>query len=200
MGYSGHAYMVIDVAISIGLNTIAYFEFEKASLNPFNLEFLGREQDFADQEFLNDKIIFPAVGNNHIRRKLISEIENENWNQTVLADKSSIISSKANVDLSSLIGVKAVVNSLAKVGKGVIINTGSIVEHECVIGDFSHIAPGAILTGGVRVGEMSFIGAGSVVKNGISIGNNVVIGAGSVVLHDVPNNETWVGNPAKKIK
>ncbi len=200
MGYSGHAYMVIDVAKSLGLKTIAYFEREKATKNPYALDFLGSEQDFSNQEFLNDKIIFPAVGNSQIRRDLISKIESENWNQAVLADNSSTVSAKANIGLSSLIGIKAVVNSLAKIGKGVIVNTSAVIEHECIIGDFSHIAPGAILAGGVSVGEMTFIGAGSVVRNGIYIGNNVVIGAGSVVVCNVPDNETWVGSPAKRIK
>jgi acetyltransferase-like isoleucine patch superfamily enzyme len=32
------------------------------------------------------------------------------------------------------------------------------------------------------------------------IGKNAVIGAGSVVANDIPDNEVWAGNPAKKIK
>lgn len=33
----------------------------------------------------------------------------------------------------------------------------------------------------------------------VHIGNNVTIGAGSVVTHDIPNNSTAVGSPAKVI-
>ena len=32
------------------------------------------------------------------------------------------------------------------------------------------------------------------------IGNNVVVGAGCVVVHDVPDNCTVVGNPARVVK
>ena len=33
-----------------------------------------------------------------------------------------------------------------------------------------------------------------------TIGNNVVVGAGCVVVHDVPDNCTVVGNPARVVK
>lgn len=44
------------------------------------------------------------------------------------------------------------------------------------------------------------IGANATILGGITIGTNALIGAGSVVTKDVPANELWVGNPAKKIK
>lgn len=62
------------------------------------------------------------------------------------------------------------------------------------------IAPGAVLAGNVMVGENSFIGANSVVKQGVTIGNGVTVGAESVVIKNIPDNEIWVGNPAKKLK
>lgn len=44
------------------------------------------------------------------------------------------------------------------------------------------------------------IGANATVLGGIVIGENVIIGAGSVVTKDIPANELWVGNPARKVK
>jgi len=44
------------------------------------------------------------------------------------------------------------------------------------------------------------IGANATVLGGVTIGENALIGAGSVVTKDVPANELWVGNPAKKIR
>ena len=49
-----------------------------------------------------------------------------------------------------------------------------------------------------RICEGASIGAGATILPGITIGKNAVIGAGSVVTRDVPECETWVGNPAKK--
>lgn len=44
------------------------------------------------------------------------------------------------------------------------------------------------------------IGANATVLGGLIIGVNALIGAGSVVTKNVPDNELWVGNPAKKIR
>lgn len=52
----------------------------------------------------------------------------------------------------------------------------------------------------VKIGNNVFVGAGSIVLPGVKIGDNVIIGAGSVVTKNIPSNEIWAGNPAKKIK
>lgn len=44
------------------------------------------------------------------------------------------------------------------------------------------------------------IGAGSTILPGITIGTNAVVGAGSVVTKSVPDNELWLGNPARFIR
>ena len=48
--------------------------------------------------------------------------------------------------------------------------------------------------------EGASIGANSTVLPGITIGKNSMIGAGSVVTKDVPENELWLGNPARFVK
>lgn len=52
----------------------------------------------------------------------------------------------------------------------------------------------------VTIGDNVWIGGSVTILPGVSIGNNVTIGAGSVVTHDIPDNEIWAGNPARKIK
>ncbi len=41
------------------------------------------------------------------------------------------------------------------------------------------------------------IGAGAVILGNLKIGNNVIIGANAVVTHDIPDNCTAKGIPAK---
>ena len=50
------------------------------------------------------------------------------------------------------------------------------------------------------IADGASIGAGSVILCGITIGKNAMIGAGSVVTKNVPENELWVGNPARFLK
>ena len=44
------------------------------------------------------------------------------------------------------------------------------------------------------------IGAGSTILPGITIGTNAVVGAGSVVTKSIPDNELWLGNPARFVR
>ena len=200
IGYSGHAYVILDSILEQGLAVGGYFAMDYNVDDPYSLEFFGNERADDVSGILNGHWVFPCIGDNAIREKVINFIKSKSFNQVSVFDKTALISSKASFGLSTYIGKNTVINSLAKIGEGVIINTGAIIEHECVIGDFSHIAPNATLAGNVTIGKKVFFGAGAVTKQGISIGDNSIIGAGSVVISDIPTNEVWVGNPARKIR
>lgn len=197
IGYSGHAYVAIDIAISNNFAIQGYIDFDEKEANPFNINFLGKEEILLSDNY-NQTELFVGIGDNGARKRIISSYE-EKYKFSILDHPTSVISTYTEIGQGSMIASNAVINPLAKIGKGCIINTGSIIEHECIIGDFAHIAPGAVLAGNVKVGESSFIGANSVVKQGVTIGNNCIIGAGSVVLKDVPDDAMVVGNPGRII-
>ena len=44
------------------------------------------------------------------------------------------------------------------------------------------------------------IGAASILLGGVSIGENAMVAAGSIVTKDIPDNELWMGSPAKFIR
>ena len=49
------------------------------------------------------------------------------------------------------------------------------------------------------IGDNVWIAANATVIGGITVGNNSTTGAGAVVIHNVPENSTVVGNPARVI-
>lgn len=49
----------------------------------------------------------------------------------------------------------------------------------------------------VRVGTGSVIGAFSIIRSGVTVGRHVNTGLGSVVFHDIPDEKTAIGNPAR---
>jgi len=200
VGYSGHAYVVIDVLNSNNVKVSSYIEFEENQANPYNLEYIGSQKN--DRVIQQLKVIdyFIAIGSNKRRQEVYEELkENDILPPINAIHKTSIIGNHVSFSNGILVGPGAIVNSHSQIGDGVILNSGSIVEHEAAIADYAHIAPGAVLAGNVTIGKRSFVGANSVVKQGITIGDDVIIGAGAVVLRDVPNGQTVVGNPAKKI-
>jgi sugar O-acyltransferase (sialic acid O-acetyltransferase NeuD family) len=200
LGYSGHAYVVIDTALSNNFMVKSYFDKTKAKLNPYKLIYNGFEKEVPIKSIIQSDFVFPAIGSNIIRKNLINFIEREGLNQTQLINLSASVSQLAKIGCSTFVAPQVTINSLSSIGKGCIINSGAIIEHECKIGDFSHIAPCAVIAGNVTIGNQVFIGANAVIKQNLKIGDNAVIGAGAVVLKDVPPKEIWVGNPARKIR
>ncbi len=57
-----------------------------------------------------------------------------------------------------------------------------------------------VITKPVFIGEDVFIGAHSIILKGVTIGDRSIVAAGSVVTKDIPADEVWGGNPAKKIR
>jgi sugar O-acyltransferase (sialic acid O-acetyltransferase NeuD family) len=197
IGYSGHAYVVLDNLIVNNYQISVYCEQVEMSFNPYKLHYAGKETDPEVLNYLKDKDVFIGIGDNKIRSTIYSGLAQSNISMPMIKHPGTIVSSSAKIADAVVIMAGVIINPLAEIGIGVICNTASVIEHECKIGDFSHIAPGAVLAGSVTVGSASFIGANAVIRQGINVGNNVIVGAGSVVIKDIPDNSIVFGNPSK---
>ena len=117
-----------------------------------------------------------------VRRKVAEKYIVAGFSFVAIVAKTADVSECATIGDGSVVAEHAVVTAETKIGRFVKINTAATVTHECVIGDYATIAPRAVLLGRVRVCE------------------NAYVGAGAVVTKNVPDGETWVGVPAKKLK
>lgn len=198
VGYSGHAYVIIDILLNAGRLVTHYCDNEAKEFNPYHLSYLGKEVDVINR--LKDFDYFACVAHNGIREKIHTNLANILGNPISAIHPSAVISQSVKMGDGIMIAANATINPLVQLGKGVICNTSSSIDHECIIGDFCHLAPGVVLCGSVKVGKGTFIGANSVVRQGITIGNNVTIGAGTVIVKDVPDGVTVVGNPARQLE
>ena len=199
-GYSGHAYIIIESFIAAGFSIAGYFDYHEASSNPYKIPYFGYEGNVDVTAIVKNNFVFPSVGDNAVRAKLVSFFEELKLQQCILIDPSANVSSTSKINVSTYIGKNACVNAQSFIGKGVIVNTSAVVEHECFVKDFCHIAPGAVICGNVMVEELTFIGANSTVINNISISREVILGGGSVTVKSINQKGIWVGNPSKKIK
>ncbi|MEM6888853.1 MAG: sugar O-acetyltransferase [Pseudomonadota bacterium] len=104
-------------------------------------------------------------------------------------------------------------------GQNVFFNYGCVVLDVCpvTIGDMTQIGPMVqILTADhprdaetrdaglefgkpIFIGRNVWIGGGALVMPGVKVGDDAVIGAGSVVTHDVAENTTVAGVPARPL-
>lgn len=199
VGYSGHAYVAAEALLASGKKLAGYLEKKPLLNNPFNLAYLGFEENENILRQLVEVEFFPAIGNNKIRAMVYYQLLKAGKTFINAIHPSANVSQYIESGSGILICRGSNINPFASIGNGVIINTGAIIEHECMIADFAHIAPGAVMAGNVSVGAYSFIGANAVIKEGVKIGANVIVGAGAVVLNEVTDNQTVVGNPAKII-
>jgi serine O-acetyltransferase len=85
------------------------------------------------------------------------------------------------------------VHSLGVVINGAVWGGRDIkIEHQVTIGAERNVSP--------VLGDNVFLGTGAKVIGGVTIGSNVKVGANSVVLHDLPDDVTAVGVPARIVK
>lgn len=98
--------------------------------------------------------------------------------------KRSVIYNYANVSMGTYIGdyVYFGVRSITTNANDIVLHRDRVfVPHPCKIMDGARIASHVCM------------------KAGLTIGSNALIGAGSMLTRDVPNNEIWLGNPARKV-
>lgn len=199
LGYSGHGYVLAEAALSSNMNLIHYADKEKSNDNPFNLNYLGFEQDEDFKGLKEDYDFILGIGDNKRRFEIAKYITNKGKSILNVIHKDASVSGYVKLGKGIFIARNSSVNPLSEIQDYAIINTGCVVEHGCILGSGSHIAPGVVLAGNVKVGLNSFIGANSVIREGVTIGDNVIVGAGSVIIKDIPSNKKVVGNPSREL-
>lgn len=113
--------------------------------------------------------------------------------------QSNVIIEK-DVEIGAHTCVDRGVSSPTVIGEGTKIDNLVHVAHGVKIGKHSLVVAGSVIGGSVEIGDRCFIGIGAMIKNKVKIGNDVTVGMGAVVTKDIPDGETWVGNPARNIK
>lgn len=89
--------------------------------------------------------------------------------------------------------------SNTKIGKGTKINNLCHIAHNVVIGENVFIAAHINISGSSKIEDNVWIGPNATLRGHINVGAGATIGMGAVVTKNIPQGETWIGNPAKKM-
>jgi sugar O-acyltransferase (sialic acid O-acetyltransferase NeuD family) len=117
-----------------------------------------------------------------------------------------VVHPSAEIGAGSVVGpgsvllAGTVLSADVTVGSHVAVMPQVVLTHDDQVGDYATIASGVRLGGGVVVDRGAYVGAGALVREGVKVGAWSLIGMGSVVLRDVPPDEIWAGNPARKLR
>ena len=101
------------------------------------------------------------------------------------------------------IGANSVINrgslNTTKIARGCKLLAHVWIAHGVEIGNNCFLGTGVKVAGSARIGDYGYIAPGGIIRDGVKIGNNVTVGMGSVVTKDIPDGDTWVGVPAKRM-
>lgn len=171
--------------------------------------FIGKDVVIGDGTILHPNVVVYSktrIGKNCVIRTHVSlgteglglELDPDT-NEFVKFPQMGGVVLEDNVEIGPTATVRrsALDDTLIKQGTkiGSLVNIG----HNCVIGENCILTCQIVTSGSSVIGDNVFMGVNSIVKNGVNIGNNVTIGQGAVVTRNVPDNVTFVGNPAENI-
>lgn len=144
----------------------------------------------------------------------LSDVQSDKIGNNTTIWQFVVILPKAEIGTNCNISSHCFIENDVRIGNNVTIKNGVYIWDGITISDDVFIGPNVTFTNDKYPRSKQYppsfqktfikngasIGAGSVILGGITIGINAMIGAGSVVTKNVPDNELWVGNPAKFIK
>lgn len=112
---------------------------------------------------------------------------------------SAVVGSGTRLGAGSILLAGCVLTCDITVGRHAVLMPQAVLTHDDVIADHVTCAAGVTVAGRVQVGARSYLGMQANVRQDVRLGSDVVVGSGAVVLHDIPDGQTWAGNPAALI-
>jgi sugar O-acyltransferase (sialic acid O-acetyltransferase NeuD family) len=204
VGGGGHAKVVISILRKLETYRILGYTALKDRGSLLDAPYLGSDSELdalaPGNEKLNAVLALGQVGLGEPRYKLWTRLQSPSLSFPLIISPDGTVNEGVSGGEGAVVMDGAVINSGASIGRGAIVNTNCTIEHDVVLADWVHVAPGATISGHVTVGRFSMIGAGATVIEGINIAAGCMVGAGATVVHDLTEQGTYVGSPARRIK
>ncbi|MEW6996611.1 hypothetical protein AADZ86_02735 [Colwelliaceae bacterium BS250] len=183
VGSGGHGQAVADLALSSG-------KFEKVSFvddsypdntTALNLDVLGKSDSLFSGTIKFDACIV-AIGNNAVRKKLVSKIVEHNLPLISLIHPRAWVSDYATIGLGVVVMAGAIVGTNAKLALGSLVNANAAVDHDCFLDEFAHIGVGVNLAGGVKVGKSVWLQAGCSAGYFVEVADDELVPPGTILV------------------
>ncbi|MEN9347535.1 MAG: hypothetical protein RLZZ77_1046 [Bacteroidota bacterium] len=133
------------------------------------------------------------------RNEIIAQLNISDDRWATVVHPAAQVSAYAKLGKNTLIMAGVVLTATAEVGDHVCILPNSVIHHDSKVGDYTLVGSGVVVAGYTHIGERCYIGSKTSIINNVSIGSGTLIGIGSNVISSIPENDKFVGNPAKSI-
>lgn len=145
----------------------------------------------------SDYYLFAPVTDNKLREKIYNEGIKKGYEFTSYISPNCT-NYASSIGKNCFILENNTLQPFTTIGDNVILWSGNHIGHHSIIEDNVFFTSHVVMSGHCHIKNKAFLGVNSTLRDGITIGENSIIGMGSLVTKSVPDNETWIGSPAKK--
>jgi UDP-3-O-[3-hydroxymyristoyl] glucosamine N-acyltransferase len=104
-----------------------------------------------------------------------------------------------NVEIGSNVCVDRGTLGNTVIMEGAKIDNFVHIAHNVVVGRHAAVIAHAMIGGSTIIGDHSWIAPSAALRDRLKIGSHVTVGLGAIVTKNIPDGETWIGNPAREI-
>jgi sugar O-acyltransferase (sialic acid O-acetyltransferase NeuD family) len=151
---------------------------------------------------LRDSLFLVCAGSGRTRRSLVARLTELGVGPHRYASvrhPAVEVPSGCLVGEGSILLANVTLTADVRVGRHVVAMPGVTLTHDVVVQDFATLCSGVALGGEVVVHEAAYLGMNSSVRERTMVGREAVLGMGAALLEDLPDQETWVGVPARPV-
>lgn len=86
------------------------------------------------------------------------------------------------------------------IARDVKINANVHIAHNVTIGEHTVITANVNISGSSKIGANVWVAPGAILRDHSIVEDSATVGMGAVVVKDIPRNEVWCGNPARRLR
>lgn len=143
-----------------------------------------------------------AMGRGELISKIRKRINNKNIIFPNIIHPTTLFLDKATVKMGegNIFSAHTIISCGIEIGNYNIFNTRVTLGHDDKIGDYNIFSPNVQLSGDITIGNLNYFGFNCGIIQKRKIGNNNTLGAGAILLRNAKDGDTYIGNPAIKVK
>lgn len=179
---------------------IGYFDDNKIGQKLQYGSVLGSRKDL-DQVPDQLEVCF-ALGNPKILASVVNDISNPNLIYPNIAHPSlqQLDNESLQIGHGNIISVNVIFCNKVRIGNFNIFNTRATLGHDVTVGNYNVFSPNVQISGEVTIGNKNLFGFSSGIIQGKKVEDENVLGTGSILLRNIGSGNTYIGNPAVKLK
>lgn len=108
-----------------------------------------------------------------------------------------VIEDNVEIGANACIDKGTLGNTLIK--QGAKIDNLVHIAHNVIIGKNTVVIANSMVGGSTEIGDDAWIAPSVSIMQSLKLGKKSLAGLGAVITKNIPDNETWVGNPAKRL-